>query len=198
MTRPSNPEMAEKIRTEAAKLIFEKGLAAVSARTIAKNLGITATTIYYYYKDMNEIYKAIKIDGFIGLDSFIQEKQLITDSAANQLASIMESFIIWCKKNSNLAELMFEKLPAQFDLTDEEMQIYYLSYSRVVNVLEFGKLKGEFKFDDVDEAASIGFAMIYGIIVLDLNKRFHEKYWDDISILIRRAKELLLNYLKVN
>ncbi len=198
MTRPSNPEMAEKIRTEAAKLIFEKGLAAVSARTIAKNLGITATTIYYYYKDMNEIYKAIKIDGFIGLDSFIQEKQNITDSAANQLASIMESFIIWCKQNSNLAELMFEKLPAQFDLTEEEMQIYYLSYSRVVNVLEYGKLKGEFKFDDVDEAASIGFAMIYGIIVLDLNKRFHEKYWDDISILIRRSKELLLNYLKVN
>lgn len=198
MTRPSNPEMAEKIRNEAAKLIFEKGLAAVSARTIAKNLGITATTIYYYYKDMNEIYKAIKIDGFIGLDSFIQEKQLITDSAANQLASIMESFIIWCKQNSNLAELMFEKLPAQFDLTEEEIQIYYLSYSRVVNVLEYGKLKGEFKFDDVDEAASIGFAMIYGIIVLDLNKRFHEKYWDDISILIRRSKELLLNYLKVN
>ncbi len=198
MTRPSNPEMAEKIRTEAANLIFEKGLTSVSARTIAKNLGITATTIYYYYKDMNEIYKAIKIDGFISLDAFIQENQNLNDSASNQLASIMESFIKWCKLNSNLAELMFEKLPAQFDLTDEELEIYYLSYSRVVKVLEYGKMIGEFMFEDADEAASIGFAMIYGIIVLDLNKRFHEKFWNDTSILVKRSKELLLNYLKVN
>lgn len=63
-----SPEVIERIKDniieEAMKLILEMGFADLSLRKLADRVGMSATNIYYYYSNKDEIYLNIQTKGF--------------------------------------------------------------------------------------------------------------------------------------
>lgn len=197
MSRPPNPELIENIQLVVVDLVRQKGVDALTLRMIARRLSITATTIYYYYKDKDDLINKIKLRGFIDLDNFIAESINQRESYKNQLRTVVTAFVKWCAENENLASLMFEKLSPNTTNSKENDAAFKKTFGRVTEILKKGKEKGEFKVDDLELEATMAFSMIYGMVVLYFNKRFSEKYNKDIELLAKKSTELLYNHLGV-
>jgi AcrR family transcriptional regulator len=56
--------MRDKILDAAVKLIIEEGFKKLSMRKIASRLGVTATNLYYYFANKDEINVMIRVRGF--------------------------------------------------------------------------------------------------------------------------------------
>lgn len=71
MVRPSKkqqvPNLQEAIKETAWKQIAETGAAALSLRSIARELGITAPAIYNYYPDRDALVTALIVDAYTSL-----------------------------------------------------------------------------------------------------------------------------------
>ena len=57
--RKPNPELASRIKKTFVELLKEKDASSIGMRELAEKCGITAANIYHYYKNKDEIIKAI-------------------------------------------------------------------------------------------------------------------------------------------
>jgi len=53
------------ILNTARELLLEKGLSATSINQIAKRSELSVGAIYFYYKDKEEIFAALQVEGFL-------------------------------------------------------------------------------------------------------------------------------------
>ena len=60
--RKPNPELASRIKKTFVELLKEKDASSIGMRELAEKCGITAANIYHYYKNKDEIIKAINDD----------------------------------------------------------------------------------------------------------------------------------------
>ncbi len=197
MSRPPNPELIENIQVVVSDLVKQKGIDALTLRMIARRLSITATTIYYYYKDKSDLINKIKIRGHSQLDSFIAESIKPNDSCKNRLKAVILSFVKWCAENENLASLMFAKLPEEFENTKESTDNHFKIFGRYVAILKQGRTKGDFKITDIEQEASLGISLLYGMVTLYFNRRLSSKYNKDIELLAKKAADMLLGHLGI-
>jgi AcrR family transcriptional regulator len=196
LTRLPNPELIKKIKQITIKEIFKNGIENISMRKLAKNLKITPTTIYYYFKNKEELFEEIKRDGFDDLNRFVIGKINENDNYEEQLKCLINNFVKWILDNKNISELMFDKLPPNIEADDKNFLYYYELNLKAIDILKKGKNNKEFDFKDAYIEANIGFAMIYGITKLHFNKRLSSEFWDDISPLVERMIEMIFNSLK--
>ncbi len=69
--RKPNPEQEVLIRQKTLELLLIKEPEAISMREIASSCGVTATTIYYYYKDKDTLFETIKIECLSAMEKYI-------------------------------------------------------------------------------------------------------------------------------
>jgi len=55
MSRPANPELPNKILAAAEEIVVAEGHHALNMRDLAEKVGITATTIYNYFRDKGDL-----------------------------------------------------------------------------------------------------------------------------------------------
>jgi AcrR family transcriptional regulator len=191
MTRPENPELRQSILDITAELVAADGVQAATMRKIADRVGVSATTIYYYFGDRTKLFEAIKFDIIDRLVSYLDSR---VDSAAphtEQLTILLRAFIDWYLENTNLAELLFEKLPANLDVTEEEMERYYRAQNYSVEIMQRAKEAGVIRSPDVALDASVALGAIYGIAKLASENRLPVKYWEDPGPVIERTIEMV-------
>jgi len=199
MSRPPNPELIENIQVVVSDLVKQKGIDGITLRMISRRLNITATTIYYYYKDKDDLISKIKERGYTELDNCIADNIKPKDSSKNQLKGVVLTFVKWCAENENLASMMFEKLQTnEAPKQKVKNEVYFKTYNRVLEILKKGKDREEFKIDDCELEASISFSLLYGIVTLYFNKRFIDKYNKDIEYLAKKAVDVLFNHYGIN
>lgn len=193
MSRPPNPELIEKIVDVVFDLVKQRSVEAITLRMVARRLNITATTIYYYYQDKEELLNRIKIKGFAELDDFVSKAIKPKDTAKNKLKTILNSFYKWCLSNSNLAQLMFVSLPAESK--PESKEIFYKGFISMIEIIKGGIEKGEFKQVDAEQEGLLLYSAIFGITTLHMNQRLTEKYNKNADNLIKKTIDLLLGEL---
>jgi AcrR family transcriptional regulator len=72
--RVANPKLVLRIKENTLGLLMEKEPEEISMREIAKVCGVTATTLYYYYKDKDTLFEEVKLECLEKMDSFIAKK----------------------------------------------------------------------------------------------------------------------------
>lgn len=195
MSKPPNPELIEQIQFIVADIIHKRGVSALSMREIAKLAGISATTIYYYFKDKDDLVEKIKIDAFDKLDVFMAKRIDKNSDYETQLKTLLKAFIEWCMLNPNLAGMLFERLPNQTGLSEDTQKKYMKVFYRALKIMIKGKEAGEFDFTDAQIDVSVGFSIIYGVVNLHLNKRFPEQFWGVPDPIFDRAIEVISTVL---
>lgn len=196
MTRLPNPDLIKKIEQITIEEISKNGVENISMRKIAILAKITPTTIYYYFKDKEDLFESIKKDGFKKFNHYVLSQINDKDSYTKQVEGIIRNFINWLIENKNLALLIFDKLPPNLLAEEEKLAYYYEVSNKVVEILKNGKKNKEFDFIDAEIEANVGFAMIFGIVKLYFNKRLSPQFWDDISVLVDRIVQIVLNSIK--
>ncbi|MBN1882438.1 MAG: TetR/AcrR family transcriptional regulator [Deltaproteobacteria bacterium] len=191
MTRPENPQLRQSILDIASKLVAKEGFHAATMRKIADKAGVSATTIYYYFGDRTKLFEAIKFDIIDRLVAYLDERVDGTAPHLEQLICLLRSFIDWYRENTNLAELLFEKLPANLEVTESELGRYYRAQNFSVEIMRRAKEAGVVTSPDVALDAAVALGAIYGIAKLICENRLPVEYWGDPEPVIERTIEMV-------
>ena len=191
MSRPPNPQLIETIQNIVAEEIQTKGTEGVTLRLIAQRAGITPTTIYYYFKNKEELFDKIKFNVTRNLHDYILARVDPQASAKDQFQMLIQAFIDWSIAHPKLLDLVFETLPPKTDLRRSELEALYQSQYRIIAIIEQKIKEGELKVVNPQLDSTILIGLVYGVVKLYLNKRVLPEYWDDITPLQDRMMEII-------
>ena len=197
MARPANPELIEKLILLTIEDIHENGTKNISMRKLSKKANITPTTIYYYFKNKDDLLDQVKLFAISDLDSYMKNQINPNKSYSFQLKIAIQSFIDWTIKNYNLSEILFEKLPGANNFNSKTSREYYKPLFRIVSILRNGHRKNEFNVPNPSLLATAGFGWMYGLVKLHLKNVFTPEYRNKLDELTELTINIIINQISL-
>ncbi len=146
MTRPPNPGLAD------------------------SPLAIT-TTIHYYFADRRRLFEAPRLRASDELDAAVAAVVDPSAGALEQMAEVAEAFAGWRLDHPHSFARVFDALPPPTALDEGLARRSSARFVRLRSVVERGVRSREIRVDDVDLAATVGFATPVGVVHLSLAGR---------------------------
>ncbi len=97
----------QQILDEAVKIVIREGFSRLSMRKIASALGVTATTLYNYYTNKDELYFYIRIRGFELLYGLFEKSYTSAADIRDKIKSLIRSYIEFGIQYPDYYEVMF-------------------------------------------------------------------------------------------
>ena len=198
MTRPSNPEIIEKIILLTINDIHENGTKNLSMRNLAKKARITPTTIYYYFKNKEDLIDQVKLYAISDLDTYLYQNIDKSKSYSFQLKFVIQSFIDWNIKNHNLSKILFEKLPGKQNINSKSSREYYKPLFKIISISRNGHRINEFNVPNPSLLATAGFSWLYGLVKLHTQNTFIHEYRNKLDELTELTTNLILNQITIS
>ena len=207
MTKEEVENTRGRILDTALNIIIEEGFNNLSVRKIASRLGVTATTIYNYYTNKDEINLMIRIRGFEKLYDLLIKHAAPFNDNEKKLKAMVRAYIEFGLTNPSYYDIMFNlHTPKYLDYvgTDIESLAYtekqnalkclYLFIESIGAYIPFkGKKKDHFVLYQVVKFWSD----LHGLITLTNSRLFHEVLDDVDSFIRQRTSDMIENIVKI-
>jgi AcrR family transcriptional regulator len=170
MTRPANRELPVKILDEAEKIVAAKGSGALNLRTVARRVHVTATTIYHYYENKDDLLLQLKLRTAEKLNGRIDR----IDPALSPYEALLElaiEYIRFAEEHPHLYLLLIETQIGEGALSDSDRDVLYHTYFTARSFLE-GLPDNEGGPGDPRYEAMMGWVMLHGFCSLLLSGSF--------------------------
>jgi AcrR family transcriptional regulator len=190
MSRPRNPELVEAILDAAEHQAARKGYSSVTMRGLARKVGVTPTTLYYYFSDKEALFEAVKFRILGSLDTHIRESIDPDASPADRLFQLMVIFLRWMVREKHRAELVFESLPPKTELSEEDFEQYYRVQLYAEDLIKRGVEGGELTVADPEVESNVWLSLLYGTAKLHAERRLSPRFWKSIDPLVERIEQL--------
>ncbi len=155
--------LRQEIMDAAREMFVAEGYANVSMRKVARQIGYSATTIYLYFKDKNDIVQQICEQTFARLAQNIKSIQQLSDNPLEKLRSGMREYVYFGLKHPSQYEIVFiTPLPIKTETAFEETngRVAFDTMRSVVNECIAAKL---LKTNDGELVSQTLWAGIHGI-----------------------------------
>jgi AcrR family transcriptional regulator len=164
MTKRANPELPEKILTEAEKIIVSSGHEAINMRDLAKRVGVTATAIYHYFENKEKLLLQIKLRAVERVNERIRriDPALTPMEAIHRLG---KEYIDFAEEHPNLYRLLFETPIGMTPLGQAEQPVLYYTYYAARNILD-RMVETKANRHDSRYGAIMGWIMLHGFCSL--------------------------------
>lgn len=103
-------EVKERIEKSALKLFSEKGYRGTSMREIAKMAGVTKPTIYYYFKDKEDLFETILKDELSELLRSVEEKISVGKSVEEKILGFAQGYLGYFKSRQEIVSVILAEL----------------------------------------------------------------------------------------
>jgi AcrR family transcriptional regulator len=161
--RPSNPELPGKILETAEKIVAAEGHHALAMRRLANEVGITPTTLYYYFDSKDHILAQLKLRAAKRLNGRLQRMNLAEPTGA--LREFARAYVAFAEENPNLYRLFTEPTAGEAPLSRDEQRTIHFAYFAAERVL--GALQ-QHETGDIDPRtkAMEGWMLLHGFVSL--------------------------------
>jgi AcrR family transcriptional regulator len=186
MSKPET-DLAPRKREKTLEMLLEKDPEEISTRDIAKACGVTATSLYYYYKDKEALFTEVKLICIEEINKFIAEqiakkssksrKTGKTLSPIEEARAGLEAFRDWAFNNPRIALLVMQRIKADIQDDPEKMNKYYQTHFFAKNLLDKAVETGLSESKDTLLDISLCIAAIWGAIEAVLLNRTLPQYW---------------------
>jgi AcrR family transcriptional regulator len=196
-----------RILDTALDIIIKEGFHNLSVRKIASRLGVTATTIYNYYTNKDEINLMIRIRGFEKLYDLLTKRSALFDDIDGKFKAMVCAYIEFGLTNPSYYDIMFNlHTPKYLDYVGTDIEP--LAHTEKQNALKClslfmepisnyipskGKRKDQFVLYQVVKSWSD----LHGIVTLCNSRLFHEVLVDVDSFVEERSSDMIKNILKI-
>ncbi|MEW6530228.1 MAG: TetR/AcrR family transcriptional regulator [Thermodesulfobacteriota bacterium] len=201
MTADQIDSIKETILEKALQLIIEEGYSKLSMRKIASRLGVTAASIYYYYKNKEEINLMVRLKGFDMLHSMALKACAGRISDEDKLRAVIWAYVEFGVTYPDYYDIMFNlRTPKVTDYIGTELELIATTKLKPAARKTF-YLVGELitalnkpttlRDDDILYKTIQLWSDMHGIISLYNSNLIYQMTEDSRSILNRRIEKLL-------
>lgn len=166
----------------AARRVFaQKGINGTSVREVAEAAIVNNAMIYYYFKDKEDLYRAVLSDSFSSLTSIWNDKVFKgTASVTLKIQKYVEGYIRFQQVNEDLRRIMaMEFAGSGGNITWICEKFFSDNYDKLATILKEGIKNGELKKIDPSMAiASLLGIIVHNFIMAPLAQHVHGKHVD--------------------
>jgi AcrR family transcriptional regulator len=178
MARRPNPALAVDIVRVAADLIEEKGPDNITMREVAERLGYSATTIYLYYKDKEELLDAA-IERAFEWFANTQDELAATVTGVDVLRVRSRGYVQWGVEHPNTYRAMFERPQKNWAQATNARRRSYFAYRDAIQALmDEGVLR---KAENIIDVVNLSWATNHGLVSLMISGRMFGPIGETIS-----------------
>lgn len=191
----------QKIIDEALKIVKKHGLSSLTIRKLSTKLNMSATNIYNYFYNKDEIYLHILINGFEILQRDQIRKMMNCTNPIDQLETFMRSFIDFGIQHPSHYQLMFSTQdPKSLDyvgtpiemLANHEKEIAMRSFHQLRDLIK--TCKPTIHEDDLKILASRISCELHGCVNFYHSNIIRELEADPIDVLNNLIHHILLEF----
>jgi len=164
MTRAANPELPEKIMQKAEDIITTRGHEALNMRSLARDTGVTATTIYHYFENKEDLLHQLRLRFAERLNASIRQIEDDPDPS-RVLTNLGWRYIEFAERYPKIYRFLFETTLIKSELTLKDTSVFYYTYYVARSALERIK-KAEKLYIDPAHGALMGWTMLHGFCSL--------------------------------
>mgnify|MGYP002512987061 CR=1 FL=1 len=148
-----------------------------TCRSIAEKCGVTATTIYRYYKDKEDLFRKISLDNLERLNFFLEKRVSKIDNPKEKLIAALKAFRDWCFENPRTAQLFMGKISVDDNASEAEIESFYTSQRFGQKLLENCLKNNSVTLTDTKCHTDLIIFSLWGCIESVLLKRSDPEYW---------------------
>ncbi|MEN6507267.1 MAG: TetR/AcrR family transcriptional regulator [Smithella sp.] len=207
MTREEIDNTRARILDTALDIIIAEGFNNLSVRKIASRLGVTATTIYNYYTNKNEINLMIRIRGFEKLYALLTKHAAPFNDIETIMKAMVRAYIEFGLTNPGYYDIMFNlHTPKYLDYVGTDIEP--LAHSEKQNALKCLSLFTETiaAYIPVKEKRKDHIVLyqvvkfwsdLHGLVTLTNSRLFHEVLDDVGSFIQKRTSDMIEDITKM-
>jgi AcrR family transcriptional regulator len=157
--RTANPTARTDLIDIAARLLAEEGQQAMTVRRLASEVGTSTMAIYTQFGGMDELRRAVRMEGYLRLARHLTEVPPLRDPVA-ELNAVGYAYWFNAMENPNLYRAMFLEGP----FGAEEIEVCAGTFQRLVTAVERCIAAGRFRPADSWRLATRFWTMAHGVI----------------------------------
>ena len=174
---------------KAATTLFEqRGYDGFSLRQVAEGIGYTATTIYLYFKDKDELLLAVCAEGFAEFGAALEAAARSTADPALRIREIGRAYIDFGLSHPVHYRVMFMQTPDFVLSAVKQPREEISSYQIFMDAITVAMRAGVIPVADPLETTNLLWASVHGLVSLSLSSRGVVPKWDEDSV--RRMFEI--------
>ena len=169
-------------------MIEKDGHYAVNMRTLAKKVGVTATSIYHYFENKEELMLQLKLRAAEKLNSYIIpiENEPDPDTVLMKLGP---GYIQFAQEHPRLYRFLFETSKGEIPFEEADKPVLYHTYLVARKANQIKAERGDFS-GKPEEGAMVGWMMLHGFCSLMLSGLLQAAE----GLELEQLKEMFLNF----
>lgn len=188
-----NKELENQILLAAIDLLTEKEPSEIGMRDVAKKCNVSATSIYNYYKDKNELFMKISLSCLGELAERMQDALKNIENPVEKIKTSLQVYRDWCFEKPKVAILVFSKLDE--NISNDDIMNFYICNKLGENLLAECKGKGLYKGSDIKLDTGIIISGMWGCIESVITKRADPVFWNEGKAFTDRFIEITVKSL---
>lgn len=199
MSKEEKEHLRPRILDAARKLLIRGGIHDISMRKLGTELGVTAPSIYYHFKNKDDLVHSLIEEGFQVLYKHLSAAQDELPEEAKPLARIranIRAFIDFGFRNPEYYEIMYMlHMEEMVRFPKEQYRRTRLSLQLGIDLYNQGLEAGELKRFDPELVTAAMAAMLHGYVSMKLMNRFDRGY--DSEALLETMTRVLMEGIKI-
>ncbi len=165
LTTPASSETEAAILDAARDLLAEGGLDALSMRAVAAKVGLSATAIYHWFANKEDLVDRVVVHGFNRSEAYMWKAiEHLPHGSMERVAALGEAYIRFAIENREYFKIIFAiQTPAPRHIDDVPGQGgYRVLRECVVEAMEAGNMRRE----DPDLVVLFLWSLVHGLVTI--------------------------------
>lgn len=173
---PDEITLREKILDISRHLLFNEGHTSLSMRGIAKEVGVSATSIYLHFDNKDHLLHTIIEESVEELSLSIENNFNEQTDVITQFESVIQGYINFALNNPEKYQIIYMvKSEVMGRYPKEKFRRARRCYELLVKIISKGVAEGVMEEDDPVTAAYSIWAQLHGVISVVLNQRLDSR-----------------------
>ena len=168
--------LREKILETSRHLLFTEGYNAISMRKIAKQIGVTATSIYLYFENKDHLVHTLIEESVEELSAHLEKKAGKHSATLARFEAIIRGYTEFALSNPEKYQIIYmvqSERMARYP--KEKFRKARRGYALLESVIQKGISEGLMELDEPMIAAYSIWAQLHGVISVVLNQRLDSR-----------------------
>lgn len=163
-------DLRQAILAAAGELFLERGYEHFSMRQVAERIGYSATTIYLYFKDKDDLLFTVVDEGFLRFGQQLAAAAASTDDPAERLLALGRAYIQFGLHNKLHYQLMFmQRCDFLMEQRPGEQQPRIDSFQILQQVVQQAIAAGVLRGGDVESYSDALWSITHGVVALAIS-----------------------------